>query len=689
MTTMDSQDGLLRPTGDFLDVLLPPGRSGGGGAVVAEEQYGMHRRQPPNQPTSSYNLLEDYTPQRFHRPQILVCDNADNDNRNGDGKNHVKSAADAVWTSFEPFVTDGIPLKIVGWDSMRDCTLDSSIREGESDDTMLSGNIPDMALGLKISVQCKVKPEADARGSSESEERQEQRMKDIDEALSVASGRGMSDESNLFLGQEDQLTTQMELGDVLHGNYSSDRMQICVAQETIVSSPDSDTASSININSDGSVRKIGGDTDQDSEPLSMLSCWVRAPSYLLPKEKVNVREINVWYAPRVTRTNTHYDGNGNILVVLRGTKTLELTPPGAIRGSPVHSEHANHPAVLRSTEMGGSCNITPSLASELEDTKERCEKSTITASISAGEAIFIPEGWWHRVESSADCLAVNFWFDHATTSVSAVARPSNKHMLPYQAREMARLYVDANFDRVANALLTEAMEDIPGPFLSSKAKRESGSKYKRLNQWNQSMLGCDFEDDQEIINWDDVRRRGFTDDEIRVCYENITREAGKLRKYVDDEPIPRREEPCELTSQMDRLGCYLSIFLVYIRPERDSDRRAAIRLLGNLFPPFDRLLLGERLVAKQKRLFLDIVLRMQVGACWRIAQVWELHKPSSEAEDSYNKFFASCADDSGRRHVLEQVETFKQAVAARLLLGDLMLMNSHEASARDIVEKGK
>ena len=679
MTSMDTQDGLLRPAGDFLDVLLPPGRSGGG----ADEQY----RRRPNHPTSSYNLLEDYTPQRFHEPQILVCNNAGDSSRNRDEKNHVESVADAVWTSFEPFVSDGIPLKIVGWDSMRDSTLSSSISDGDSDNAMMmSGKIPDMALGLKISVQCKPMPATDAWESSESEKQQRQRMKDIDKALSVASGRGMSDESNLFLGQEDQVTTQMELGDVLHGKYSSDRMQICVAQETILSSPDSDTASSIEIQSDGSVRKLGGDTDQDSEPLSVLASWVRAPSYLLPKEKVNVREINIWYAPRVTRTNTHYDGNHNILVVLRGTKTLELTPPGAIRGSPVHSEHANHPAVLRSTEMGGSCNITPSLASELEDTKERCEKSTITASISAGEAVFIPEGWWHRVESSADCLAVNFWFDHATTSISAIAGPSNKHMLPYQAREMARLYVNANFDRVANALLKEMMEDIPSSFLFSKMQRESGIKYKRLNQCNQSVLGCDYEDDQKEIDWDAVRRRGFADDEIRICFENITREAVKLRKYADDEPISCREEPCMLTSQVDRLGSYLSIFLVHIRPERDSDQRAAIHLLRNLFLPFE---LGERLVAKQKQLFLEVVLRMQVGACWRISQVWELHKPSSEAEDSYNKFFASCADDSGRRHVLEQVETFKQDVAARLLLGDLMLMNTHEASARDIVETGK
>jgi hypothetical protein len=29
----------------------------------------------------------------------------------------------------------------------------------------------------------------------------------------------------------------------------------------------------------------------------------------------------------------------------------------------------------------------------------------------AGDVLFIPEGYWHQVDSSADTIAVNFWFE--------------------------------------------------------------------------------------------------------------------------------------------------------------------------------------------------------------------------------------------------------------------------------------
>ena len=653
MASVDAQDATVRPKDTWLDVLIPL-RLGSG--RDESEKY----RSQQSQPTSSYDMLRDYSPLRFHEPQI--CNSA------GNG-----SVADAVWATFQQFVSDGIPLKIVGLDSMQDGTFGCS-----SDDTMMSGSIPDAALSSTITVQCKPKSNAEDKRPSESDTKRKRLMKDIDKALSVATGRDMGDESNLFLGQEDQLTTKMELGDVLSGNYSTSRMQICVAQETIMSSPDSDASSSIDVQSDGSIRRIGRGIDNESEPLSALASWVRAPAYLLPKGKVHVREINLWYAPEVTRTNTHYDGNHNVLVVLRGTKTLELTPPGAIRGSPLHSEHANHPAVLRSTELGGNCDLWPSLSSELEKTEKRCAESTLVGSVSAGEAIFIPEGWWHRVESSADCLAVNFWFDHSATSTSALARPSNKHMLPYQAREMARLYVDANFDRVADALLKEALEDIPRSLLPTKLQKDMSTDSESENRSKKSLLGCDTlecREDRKDVDWNAVRRRGYTKDEIRICFENITREADELQRYTDDESDPRRDECCTSTSQIDTLGCFLSIFLAHIRPDRESDRRAAIHVLGNIFPKFC-MHWGERSVANHKRMFLEVVLRLQAVACWQMSQVWERHKPASEAEASYNAFFASCWDDGGRRHVLAQVEGFKLDVTARLLFGDLMLINS-------------
>ena len=33
----------------------------------------------------------------------------------------------------------------------------------------------------------------------------------------------------------------------------------------------------------------------------------------------------------------------------------------------------------------------------------------------AGDVLFIPEGFWHQVDSSAGAIAVNFWFESHTS----------------------------------------------------------------------------------------------------------------------------------------------------------------------------------------------------------------------------------------------------------------------------------
>eukprot|EP00957_Ditylum_brightwellii_P099952 7617256-Ditylum_brightwellii.AAC.1 len=251
----------------------------------------------------------------------------------------------------------------------------------------------------------------------------------------------------------------MTLGDVIQNQYNSKTLQICVAQETILSSPDTDVSSFIKCNPNGSISleklsssicdskywcsKTDGDQNtpnlaSSSPTLAALAPSIRAPSLLLPPDKVNIREVNLWYAPHKSCTNSHYDGNHNILLVMKGTKTVELSPPGAIRGSVIYSEHANHPAVFPSPSVICDDDTLRKINNELERTRECCNTSSIVVSVSEGEALFIPEGWWHRVESSASCLAINFWFDHSHYSVSALTTPSNRHMLPFLAREMAR-----------------------------------------------------------------------------------------------------------------------------------------------------------------------------------------------------------------------------------------------------------
>jgi hypothetical protein len=44
-----------------------------------------------------------------------------------------------------------------------------------------------------------------------------------------------------------------------------------------------------------------------------------------------------------------------------------------------------------------------------------------------GDALFIPEGWWHQVNSEAGTIAVNFWWSSGITASIGTARPSLLH----------------------------------------------------------------------------------------------------------------------------------------------------------------------------------------------------------------------------------------------------------------------
>lgn len=113
-------------------------------------------------------------------------------------------------------------------------------------------------------------------------------------------------------------------------------------------------------------------------------------------------QVNLWMAVHASRTNLHYDAYRNVLVVLYGRKTVTLYAPseiGKLYPFPVHSKSANHSQVDVSD---------PDLTrhSRFADAKPH-----LRVVLDAGDALFIPEGWWHQVDSDAFTIAVNFWFD--------------------------------------------------------------------------------------------------------------------------------------------------------------------------------------------------------------------------------------------------------------------------------------
>ncbi|PSC67028.1 Clavaminate synthase isoform B, partial [Micractinium conductrix] len=94
-----------------------------------------------------------------------------------------------------------------------------------------------------------------------------------------------------------------------------------------------------------------------------------------------------------TRGSLHYDPYSNLLCVARGSKTVLLLPPSAapaLAAQPLTAESANHsPADLSALDL----RRFPGLQAVLPQVRR--------FQLAAGDALFIPEGWWHQVGACA------------------------------------------------------------------------------------------------------------------------------------------------------------------------------------------------------------------------------------------------------------------------------------------------
>lgn len=688
------QDILFRPNTKFIpsgyvDILLPPASQERLVPRSLENNNNSEILLPVVSTTQRYSLGH-YDKQRA----VLI-------------QHKSSSEEKEYWESFFPYVDCCIPVKVSDYHAFR--ILQQSEESAWSCRSSYGGNnawignkdsfklMPESALNCMVTVQC-----ADAQGASMSMKHQttansnveaetpQKKLKTtiaeddwvvIDRALSVV-GRidGQVDATTMFLGQENQLTMELKLQDVLalpEGealDFFGQKYKVYVAQETIVST--SSISSSLKghyssliedstrivCSSDGSLALLHSDRvhcDDAADlivnyaPLSALMSGVRLPSYLLQPEHVQINSVNFWYAPTACTTNTHYDSYHNLLLVVSGTKTVELCPPGTVQPSAFFSEHANHPLLLRPRELV-SCQKS---AKEriLEQTRHSILSNTMVVSISAGEALYIPPGWWHRVESTSGCLAINVWFEPRWNHQKAVPssilstvnnqpttddaskvlntmRKSRKHMLPFRLRELAREYFDEHFTDWALHKIAAEREKI---------------------QFRNFSPSC-----SELV----LEKRPL--DLFALCkrlLEAITCHYphGGIQPILD----------------------LLHFFLYNVDLENSSHRRCAMKFFSDAFDLKENT---ERLVSS--------LLNLTPMACFIITHIWEKHAAStkvkeyadlslngatsnSEAEESFNKFFMDCGakEESVRAYLAKGVYVFRCKAAKCLVVEDILM----------------
>ncbi|KAL4169875.1 hypothetical protein KRP22_010786 [Phytophthora ramorum] len=164
----------------------------------------------------------------------------------------------------------------------------------------------------------------------------------------------------------------------------------------------------------------------------------RIPACLQGK---SVTQVNLWMTVQRGRTTLHYDAYQNILVVLYGKKVVTLYPPSdtaKMYPYPVHTKSTNHSQV----------NIVqPDFAKH----PRFKEASAQRFEVAAGDAVLIPEGWWHQVDSDEFTVAVNYWWNGVRDQLVEDPR-----MAPYYGRVMLEELVKQQCESRLSAVRSSA-----------------------------------------------------------------------------------------------------------------------------------------------------------------------------------------------------------------------------------------
>ncbi|KAL3794063.1 hypothetical protein HJC23_008951 [Cyclotella cryptica] len=625
------------------------------------------------------------------------------------GMNELADFHQSSWNAFQYYLARCIPVKIADVSSFRavdpvpfnGMKSESNNRSSHSNNKERNemancdrevlcrvASLPSTILETMVTVQC-------AFSSNTSTEKETSELpQQLDRAISFCTKDGKA-RCPTFMGQEDQVTSEMTLQEVISWNRVSSHdfdavnaetskddsmihMAVCVAQEpilTISSSCDRkelyDCKPQIQIELDGRVSKhekhdVNMTNSVARSRLEPLAAMLRMPSFLMvgnpeandksdnETNNITIHDINLWHAPQTCCTNVHYDDRDNLLLVTEGVKTVEICPPGCIVGSPIYSEHANHPVMLRRTRIG---SVNSEAKQNILELKRR---RTHIVSVSAGQALYIPPGWWHRVESESACTAVNVWFKYKDTSPQEVP----KHMVDFRDRQTKRKYYENNETELAASYLEKLR----------KAQRGSNS-----NDISCPTLTC-----RPILkreDWTLLRDMAFRDEllEAEAQADFLDVFIRCWEKCIDtfSEKLGEQTYPYELRelSFLPSFAAVLNAFLLRIRLDRPKERQVLVGMWAG-FP-----------LPQHKRLrsisFTHLIKHLQPASCYVITEAWERHASVAEkseidgtsnqveVEKSYKHFFNMFDDGHNenmiRLHLLGSVEAFKKEMCSILM----------------------
>nr|XP_043619410.1 tRNA wybutosine-synthesizing protein 5 isoform X2 [Erigeron canadensis] len=158
---------------------------------------------------------------------------------------------------------------------------------------------------------------------------------------------------------------------------------------------------------------------------------IQTPPFL---ETKTLASINLWMNGAQTRSSTHYDPHHNLLCVVSGSKQVDLWPPSScpfLYPMPLYGEASNHSSISIDE---------PDFS--LHPRAEHSKKHSQRVILHAGDALFIPEGWFHQVDSENLTVAVNFWWR------SEMMSGMLEHMDSYYLRRILKRLTDKEMNQM-------------------------------------------------------------------------------------------------------------------------------------------------------------------------------------------------------------------------------------------------
>uniref|UniRef100_W8AWH8 JmjC domain-containing protein 7 n=1 Tax=Ceratitis capitata TaxID=7213 RepID=W8AWH8_CERCA len=137
--------------------------------------------------------------------------------------------------------------------------------------------------------------------------------------------------------------------------------------------------------------------------------------------------VNFWMGDGHAVTSMHKDPFDNLYCVISGHKDFILLPPhqvvniprqvypvgkyqrsetGQFYIEPVMNENSNKLDTMRTEWI----SVDP-LAPDFNKYPQYSRAQTLRVRVNAGDILFLPNFWFHHVQQSHKCIAVNFWYD--------------------------------------------------------------------------------------------------------------------------------------------------------------------------------------------------------------------------------------------------------------------------------------